>query len=315
MSRKKKLQKKRARLKIKKLVKRATKDRRITKAEAKKVRKIARRNNITTKIGLNKAKKKTKSRYDPNAKKWLKKANKKWSKPKKDDPKPDKGKDKDKPDIDEGKDEDFKDDQYEDEQDDRDDQIEDDIEDAASGDTKKYKKFDYEKELEDASDRAKDRDKDARKEMSGEKKRIKISDKKLKQAEKETGYARIKDRINDKGRLQDKKGQLKAKPPSLDKYKKKIQSIKSPYHDRIAKISGGYGEEGRANRSRKRLDYLSKKLNPKNTTSPFNSTKKKMDRYKDDGNDILKKFSSARKMKVRKRNQTKERRISRRVNQ
>ena len=69
------------------------------------------------------------------------------------------------------------------------------------------------------------------------------------------------------GKLQDKKGAVKAKAPNLEKYKKEISKIKSPYANKIASLGGsnpgGYDEASRKKRSRQRLNNLANKLKPK----------------------------------------------------
>ena len=175
--------------------------------------------------------------------------------------------------------------------------IEEDIKESGDGDSKYYRNFNYKKALTKASEAAKERDEKARAAYK-KPKRISLKKNQLKDLEKDTGYDKIKSRIGDDGRLKDKKGALKAKPPSLKKYKQQIKQIKSPYAKKIAAIGGGYDEKARKKRSQSRLGDLAKKLKP-TSKSPFGknykSTSKIKSGYGDAGSDLLKRFSDTKR--------------------
>lgn len=177
-------------------------------------------------------------------------------------------------------------------------QIKDNIKSSGDSDSKAYQKFDYSKALTKSAKDAKSRDTEARENTSTKAEKLSIGKKKLDQISRKTGYDKVKDRISSQGRLEDKKGSIQAKPPSLDKYRKEIKKIKSPYAKKIASIGGRYNKQTRASKSRSRLDDLAAKLKP-NNSSPFGKTFKKTKKirsgYGDKGSDLLKQFSTTKR--------------------
>jgi len=175
--------------------------------------------------------------------------------------------------------------------------IEEDIKESGDGDSKYYRNFKYKEALTKASKAAKERDEKARAAYK-KPERISLKKNQLSNLEKKTGFNKIKGRIGEDGRLKDKKGVLKAKPPSLKKYKQEIKKIKSPYAKKIAAIGGGYDEKARKKKSQSRLGDLAKKLKP-TSKSPFGknykSTNKIKSGYGDAGSDLLKRFSDTKR--------------------
>jgi len=195
-------------------------------------------------------------------------------------------------------------------------EIDEDIKESSDSDSKYYQKYDYEKGLKKAAADAKSRDKDARKDYKGPEK-MSTPTKRLGKIKDRTGFNKIEGRINSQGKLQDKKGALKAKKPDLEKYKEEISKIKSPYADKIASLGGrdarGYDEASRKKRSRQRLNTLANKLKPK-SGSPFGKWKSKKSGYGDAGSDLLNKFSQSKRQDNMRIKRQKDRRKENRQN-
>ena len=183
--------------------------------------------------------------------------------------------------------------------------ITDDINDATDGKSpdKKYKNFDYEKELREGAARATARNEtatDRAKKLRGRKTfSNKIRDEKIKSIGMMTGYNKIEDRIGKDGKLGLKVGQKKAMAPNFDKYQMKIANTMSPYSKLIGMLTAKAGLKGdQTMRSKQRLRTLSMKLNASRDNGPA-KVRKQLKGYGDAGSDMIQKYSMAAMKKAR----------------
>ena len=174
----------------------------------------------------------------------------------------------------------------------------DDIREADDFKNTKYRKYDYNEELEDTALDVQKRHQSKKKDVT-KPKRVTVTKREGRKLQRSTGYVnKVKKRISSSGKLKDKAGQVKGKAPSFDKYKKSIANTQSPYHKQITGITGSsYDKSSRASRNKKRLATLKTKLDPKKK-QPWSSdgtTKDQMKKYNEAGSHLIKKFSDEKK--------------------
>jgi len=174
----------------------------------------------------------------------------------------------------------------------------DDIREADDFKNTKYRKYDYNEELEDTALDVQKRHQSKKNNVT-KPKRVTVTKKEGRKLQRSTGYVnKVKKRISSSGKLKDKAGQVKGRAPSFDKYKKAISNTQSPYHKQITKITGStYDKSSRAKRNKERLATLKTKLDPKKK-QPWSSdgtTKDQLKKYESAGSHLMKKFSDEKK--------------------
>lgn len=160
----------------------------------------------------------------------------------------------------------------------------------ADGGGSYYKKFNYDKATNQIENQERNRDKLLRKKQPSFK-RIGVSNKEKKNLAKSTGFNKISKRIGSSGKLRDKN---QPKAPSYKKFKKIRNKIKSPYASKFQqlgnKLEVKYGDKARKKRTRKRLSTLGRKLNP---DKAFSDRKPKLGKITRAGKDLLGTYSES----------------------